>query len=94
MKYSYCRHTEGDDIVRTKVQKWGNSLALRIPKAFAVEIGLAHNTPVEITVQDCQIVVKPVAKPVLTLAQLLKGVTKENIHAEIETGPAQGNEAW
>jgi antitoxin MazE len=80
--------------VKTKVQKWGNSLALRIPKAFATEVGLSNETAVEISVKDRKIVVVPLARSAWTLEQLLKGVTKKNIHAETDTGPAQGNEAW
>lgn len=80
--------------MKTKVQKWGNSLALRIPKAFALELGLANESPVEITVRDHDLLVEPVAKPGLTLSQLLAGVTKDNRHAEIAFGPAVGNEAW
>ncbi len=80
--------------MKTKVQKWGNSLALRIPKAFAAEVGLANDTAVEITVKDRKIVVEPLVSPALTLEQLLKGITEENIHTEIDTGPAQGNEVW
>lgn len=80
--------------MKTKVQKWGNSLALRIPKAFAAEVGLANDTAVEVTVKDRKIVVEPLTKPTLTLEQLLKGVTEENIHAEMDTGPTKGTEAW
>lgn len=80
--------------MRAKVQKWGNSLALRIPKAFAAEVGLANDTAVEITVKGRKMVIEPVVSPALTLEQLLRDVTKENIHAEMDTGPAQGNEIW
>lgn len=80
--------------MRTKVNKWGNSLAVRIPKAFAAEVGLANETTVEITVKDRKIVVEPVGEPALTLDTLLKQVTERNLHAEVDTGPARGNEAW
>ena len=78
----------------TKVQKWGNSLALRIPKAFAVDAGLDDNSAVEISLVDGQIVVTPVAAPGWSLEGLLAGVTSDNLHHEIETGDAVGNEAW
>lgn len=80
--------------MRTKVNKWGNSLAVRIPKAFAAELGLANETTVEISVKDRKIVVEPVGEPALTLDTLLKQVTERNLHAEVDTGPARGNEAW
>ncbi len=80
--------------MRTRVQKWGNSLALRIPKSFATEVGLQRETPVEISLDDGKLVVTPVTKPKPTLKQLLAKVTKENLHHEVDTGSAVGNEAW
>ncbi len=78
----------------TKVQKWGNSLALRIPKTFARDAQLENNSLVEMSFVDGEIVIKPVTIRSWTLEQLLAGVTKNNLHAEIETGDAVGREAW
>ena len=80
--------------MKTRVQKWGNSLALRIPKYFATEVGLERETSVEISLADGKLVITPVAKPKLTLKQLLAKVTKENLHHEVDTGSAAGNETW
>lgn len=80
--------------MRVRVQKWGNSLALRIPKSFAVEAGLQKETPVEVSLADGKLIVTPVVEPKLTLKQLLAKVTKENLHHEVDTGPVMGNEAW
>lgn len=80
--------------MRTQVQKWGNSLALRLPKPFATEIGLQRNSPVEISLVDGKLVVAPVVDPVWTLEHLLAQVNEDNLHGEIETGPAVGREAW
>ena len=80
--------------MRTHVQKWGNSLALRIPRSFAAEVGLQKETPVEVSLADGKLVISPVTKPKLTLEQLLAKVTKENLHHEVDTGAAVGNEAW
>ena len=80
--------------MKTRVQKWGNSLALRIPKAFADEVGLQKETPVEVSLADGKIIVTPVTKSKLTLEQLLSKVTKENLHHEVDTGSAVGNETW
>ena len=80
--------------MRTVVQKWGNSLALRIPKSFAAEVGLQRETSVEISLANGKLVITPIAKPKLSLKQLLAKVTKENIHHEIDTGPAMGDETW
>jgi antitoxin MazE len=78
----------------TRVQKWGNSLALRIPKSFANEIGLKKEASVEVSLADGKLVITPVAKPELTLKQLLSKITKENLHNEVDTGCAAGNKTW
>lgn len=80
--------------MRTRVQKWGNSLALRIPKSFAAEVGLQRETSVEVSLANGKLVVTPIAKPKMSLKQLLAKVTKDNIHHEIDTGPSMGNETW
>jgi antitoxin MazE len=78
----------------TKVQKWGNSLALRIPKAFALDAQLKNDSVVEVSLVDGQIVIKPIIAPTWTLEQLLSGVNKDNLHHEMDTGEAVGNEIW
>lgn len=78
----------------TKVQKWGNSLALRIPKAFAVDAKLKEEAVVEIKLVNGQIVITPVAPPAPTLEELLTGVNKNNLHQALDTGPAMSKEIW
>ena len=80
--------------MKTRVQTWGNSLALRIPKSFAAEAGLHKEGPVDISLADGGLVIRPLAEAKLTLRQLLAGVTKENLHHEVDTGHAVGNEVW
>jgi len=80
--------------MKTRVQKWGNSLALRIPKSFADEVGLQKETDVEVSLADGKIVVARLAKPKLTLEQLLSKVTKDNLQDKVDTGSAVGNETW
>jgi antitoxin MazE len=80
--------------MKTRVQKWGNSLALRIPKSFADEVGLQKETAVEVSLADGKIVVTRLVKPKLTLEQLLSKVTEDNLHHEVDTGSAVGNETW
>ena len=83
--------------MRTEFVKWGNSLALRVPSAFAKEIGAAEGKRAEMTVEDGTLVVK-VARSKrrrrYTLEELVAGITKENCHPEIDWGPSVGNEAW
>lgn len=78
----------------TRVKKWGNSLAVRIPKPLAIEVGLEQNTQVEVSLVDGKLVVAPVSEPALTLEQLLAQVTEHNLHGEVDTGPRMGNEVW
>jgi antitoxin MazE len=78
----------------TRIQKWGNSLALRIPRAFAREIGLEQGACVEVSLRRGKVVLEPVEEPPLTLEELLEGVTEANLHREVDTGPAVGKEAW
>jgi antitoxin MazE len=80
-------------MLQTQIQKWGNSLAIRIPKPFAIEVGLEQNSTVTASVIDGKLVLEPV-KPIYTLVELLAQVTPENLHQEVETGAAVGNEAW
>ena len=80
-------------MLQTQIQKWGNSLAVRIPKPFALEVGLEQNSTVTVSVVDGKLVLEPV-KPDYTLAELLSQVTPENLHQEVETGAAVGSEVW
>jgi antitoxin MazE len=78
----------------TKIQKWGNSLALRIPKAFALDAQLENDSFVEISIVDGQIIITPVVAPSWTLEELLAGINKKNTYHEVDTGLAVGNEVW
>jgi antitoxin MazE len=78
----------------TKVQKWGNSLALRIPKAFALGAQLENDSIVVITLIEGRIIVTPIAALGWTLDELLAGINKNDIHHEIDAGSAVGNEVW
>ncbi len=80
--------------MEARVQKWGNSLALRIPKPFATEAGIEDDSPVQIELVEGRLVITPVAESHPTLAELLARVTEGNLHREITTGPAVGREAW
>lgn len=80
--------------MRTRVKKWGNSLAVRIPRAFAAELGLQPDADVEMSLVDGSLVVTSVERGDARLADLLSRVTDENLHEEIDSGVAVGGEAW
>lgn len=79
--------------MQSRIQRWGNSLAVRIPKAFALDAGLEENAAVEISVCEGDLVISRVESS-LTLEGLLGRITDENLHQEVETGPAVGKEVW
>ena len=78
----------------TKIQKWGNSLALRIPKTFALDANLENDSTVEISLVDGKIVVKPISAPQWTLDELLAGLNNNNLHQEVDSGEPVGTEVW
>ena len=78
--------------METRVQKWGNSLALRIPQPFANQIGLEPNSPVELLIRGTELVIVPVKPPGVKLDDLLAQVTEHNLRGEVDTGPAVGGE--
>ena len=80
--------------MQASVQKWGNSLALRIPKPLAEQVQITQGSLVEIKVINDVLHVKPLVPQAYTLEGLLEGITEENRHEEIDTGDAQGKEVW
>lgn len=85
--------TKGVVIVATKVQRWGNSLGIRIPQQVAENLGIAHGSMMEMKSNHQQIILKPMkSKP--SLEELVSKITEENRHAEIDFGKPVGNELW
>ena len=80
--------------MKTRVQKWGNSLALRIPKSFATEISLAQGSEVKVSLVGKKIVVSPLQRSKYILRHLVSKITEKNRHREIDTGHPAGNETW
>ncbi len=80
--------------METCVKKWGNSLALRIPRPLAGEVGLEEDSPVRISVEEGKLVIVPILRARYTLEALLAQVTAQNLHSEVDTGEAVGGEVW
>ena len=80
--------------METRVTKWGNDLALRIPKSLANQLGLELNSLVRMSLRGDALVIAPVPPTRLKLDDLLDHVTAHNLHGEVDTGPAVGREAW
>jgi antitoxin MazE len=79
--------------VRTKVQKWGNSLGVRIPRSVAVAARLQAGASVEIAPVAETIVIRPVKPARYRLSDLLKGIKRTNLHAAVDTGRPVGRES-
>jgi antitoxin MazE len=75
------------------VNKWGNSLGLRIPQPIANKVGLTAGTVVSIDVVNDTIVISTVKKK-YSLDELLEGVTPELIGGEYDWGEPVGKEVW
>ena len=81
--------------METNIQKWGNSLGVRLPKSIALNQSLKVGSRVVVTETKTGIAIEVVKKPrKYTLAELLKGVTKDNLHKETDWGDPIGNEIW
>lgn len=83
-------------MMKTKAQKWGNSLAVRVPKHIAQAAGVRPEDVLEAEVVGGKIVLSPTREsvPKYRLADLLKKVTKKNLHDETDWGRRRGKEAW
>jgi len=80
--------------MRTKVQKWGNSLAVRLPKAITEKAGLALEDEVDVDVEDTgKVVLLPRVRKTYRLEELLAGITPSNLHDEMDFGGPQGRES-
>jgi antitoxin MazE len=79
--------------MRSEIAKWGNSLALRLPKPVAADAGFSEGTAVELSVQNGKLIVAP-ARPKYRLADLLAQITPDNRHEEVDWGAPKGTEEW
>ena len=79
--------------MKTRLQKYGNSLAWRIPQHFIWEAGLAYNARVGMKEEDGNLVIQPL-EDTSTLAALLAKFIMENLHHAVDPGEAIGNELW
>lgn len=73
--------------------RWGNSLAVRIPAGMVKELGAAEGLAADVMVSDGRLVLTPVKRrKVYCLADLVAGITDDNLHPEISTGYARDGE--
>ena len=79
--------------MEAQIKKWGNSLALRIPKSVARQLALESDCPVGLTCEGAVLTIRPLKRR-LRLSDLLEQVSDANRHGEVQTGAAVGEEAW
>jgi antitoxin MazE len=80
--------------MQTTIQQWGNSLALRIPKAFAQQTRIRKGSSVSLTLEKGRVILKPMKGRKYTLRELVSKITPRNRQPEMDWGPAQGKEIW
>jgi len=80
-------------VVRARVSRWGNSLAIRIPAAFAEEAQIEDGAAVDILIENGRLIIEA-ARPHYRLDELVGEITDENLHGETDWGPPVGSESW
>ena len=80
--------------MKTKVQKWGNDFAIRVPKLFAQNICLGNDDSVELLLKNGKLIISSIMEKEYMLEELLSGVTSDNIHDEFDMGKPVGKEIW
>ena len=78
--------------LQTRIQKWGNSLGVRIPRSLADEVGVGPGSEVSLSVLEGELIVKPAFPARFKLEDLLAGITPENLHSAVDTGEPVGVE--
>jgi antitoxin MazE len=81
-------------VASLKIQKWGNSLAVRIPARVARSARLSEGQPVVVAVEDAGVAIKPVGAPKLTLAQKLARFDPKKHRGELMATGRAGAEAF
>ena len=79
--------------MESRIQRWGNSLAVRIPNTIAKELHISQGTQVELRQHDDQIIISPKKKKE-KLKDLISKITDANKHVEVKTHRVMGNEIW
>lgn len=80
--------------MRVQIQKWGNSLALRIPKAFAKETHIENNTVVDLSLDNDHLIISPIDElEEYSLSAMLSDIDEDNMHEAVDFGLPAGEEA-
>jgi antitoxin MazE len=80
--------------MRVHIQKWGNSLAVRIPRSLAIESRIEQGAEAELSLIEGKLVITPIQHSDYPLEKLVADITDQNRHHETDTGPIRGHEIW
>ena len=80
--------------METTIQKWGNSLAVRLPKSVTQKLALRQGTKVRVYEDRKEVIIAPAHETGKSLKELLAMITPENLHAETDWGKPRGREIW
>ncbi len=80
--------------METTIQKWGNSLAVRLPKSVTQKLALCAGRRVRVYEEGKEVIIAPARKAEKSLKELLAMITPENLHAETDWGRPLGREIW
>jgi len=80
--------------METNIQQWGNSLGVRLPKDIAQKHSFGVGSRVRITDTKTGVVINLVPKKKASLSEMLKDVTDENMHTDVDWGESVGKEVW
>lgn len=78
--------------MRTRLRQWGKSMGVCIPKTLAAEVELRDGSPIELRLDGATIIIEPCVR-LPGLGDLLEGIRPDNVHREVDIGPAAGDEA-
>jgi antitoxin MazE len=90
----YILIKNGEFTMQVQVQKLEQGLALPIPQSLIEATDIKDGTFIESSFNDGKLIAMPVVEQKYSLAELLAGVTQENLHGEIDWGNAIGKEVW
>lgn len=80
--------------MQTKIQKWGNSLGVRLPKSITEKKSLKAGMRVEVSESDSKILIEAVPDAPVSLSEMVAGIREDNMHAESNWEAPQGKEVW
>jgi len=80
--------------MNTSARKWGNSLAIRLPRHVADAAAIYEGSTVTVEAREGRVVLTPVREPVFRLSRMVKAIRETNRHASVDTGKPRGREVW